>query len=106
VCVVSEVLCSVSHGHYTKYGNSSVFDEEKGRRAHETHVSYLRRRETHPQNAHALSEEKGDAPTKCASHILGTRISFLLNMHKKYLQIILHGMPLAPTHSMPVGTHT
>jgi hypothetical protein len=35
------------------------------------------------------------------------RAPFLLIMHKKeYPQIILHGMPLAPTRSMPVGTHT
>jgi hypothetical protein len=41
-----------------------------------------------------------------ASHILGTCVSLLLNMHKKeHLQIILHGILLAPTHSMPVGTH-
>jgi hypothetical protein len=44
---------------------------------------------------------------KHVSRISGTCVSFLLNMLKKeYLQIILHGMPLAPTHSMPVGTHT
>jgi hypothetical protein len=26
VCVVSEVLCSVSDGHYTEFGNCSIFD--------------------------------------------------------------------------------
>jgi hypothetical protein len=31
VCAVSELLCSVPDGHYTKSGNSSVSDEEKGR---------------------------------------------------------------------------
>jgi hypothetical protein len=106
VCAVSEVLCSVSDGHYTESGNSSVSDEEKGRRAHKMHVSFLRR-ETCSRNTRLLSEEEGDAPLKCASRILGTRVSFLLNMHKKeYLQIILHGVPLVPTRSLPVGTHT
>jgi hypothetical protein len=33
VCAVSEVLCSVSDGHYTEFGNSSISDEEKGRHA-------------------------------------------------------------------------
>jgi hypothetical protein len=45
VCVVSEVLCSVPDGHWTESGNSSVFDEDKGRRAHQTRVSYLNKRE-------------------------------------------------------------
>jgi hypothetical protein len=40
VCAVSEVLCSVSDGQYTKSGNCSVSDEEKG-----------------------------DAPKQCACHI-------------------------------------
>jgi hypothetical protein len=30
VCVVSEVLCSVSDGHYTESNNYSISDEEKG----------------------------------------------------------------------------
>jgi hypothetical protein len=107
VCAVSEVFGSVSDGHYTESGNTSVSDEEKGRRAHETHVSYLRRREMHSRNECLLSKEKGDMPTKHVSRISGTRVSFLLNMHKnEYLQIILQGMPLAPTCSMPAGTHT
>jgi hypothetical protein len=54
VCAIS-----VSDGHYTESGNSSVSDEEKGRRAHETHVSYLRRRETRPCNARLVSQKKG-----------------------------------------------
>jgi hypothetical protein len=81
--------------------------KKKGDMPTKTRVSYVRRRETRPWNTRLLSEEKGDEPTKCASRILGTCVSFLLNMHKKeYLQIILYGMPLAPTHSMPIGTHT
>jgi hypothetical protein len=107
VCAISEVLCSVSDGHYTESGNSSVSDEEKGRRTYEMLVSYPRRREMHPCNARLLYEEKGDMLTKCASRISGTLVFFLLNMHKKeYLQIILHGMPLVPTRSMPIDTHT
>jgi hypothetical protein len=109
ICVKYAEVCaiSVSDGHYTESGNSSVSDEEKGRRAHETRVSYLRRRETHPCNAHLVSQEKGDTRYGGTSCISGTHISFLLNMrNKQYLQIILHGMPLAPTRSMPVGTHT
>jgi hypothetical protein len=83
VCAVFEVLCLVSSGHYTESGNSSVSDEEKGRHAHTTCISYLRRRETRPRNEHLLSEEKGDAPTKRVSHISRTHVLFLLNMHKK-----------------------
>jgi hypothetical protein len=30
VCVVSEVLCSISDGHYTESNNCSISDEEKG----------------------------------------------------------------------------
>jgi hypothetical protein len=60
-----------------------------------------------PHNTRVLSEEKGDTPTQHTSHISGTRVSPLLNIHKKeYLQIILHGILLAPTHNMPIGTHT
>jgi hypothetical protein len=40
------------------------FNEEKGRCAHATCVSYLRRRETCPQNGCLASEEKGDTPTQ------------------------------------------
>jgi hypothetical protein len=76
VCPVSEVLCSVSDGHYTESGNSSVSDEEKGRRTDEMLVSYRRRRETCPRNARLLSEEKGDAPMKRVSRISGTHVSF------------------------------
>jgi hypothetical protein len=57
VHAISKVLCSISDGHYTESGNSSVFDEEKGRHAHETHISYLRRRETCTSNAHLVSQE-------------------------------------------------
>jgi hypothetical protein len=34
VYAISEVLCLVSNGHYTKSSNSSVSDEDKARRAH------------------------------------------------------------------------
>jgi hypothetical protein len=44
VCAVSEVLCSVSDGHYTKSGDCLISDEEKGRRALGTHVSHLIKR--------------------------------------------------------------
>jgi hypothetical protein len=83
VCAVSEVLCSISGGHYTEFVNSSVSDEEKGRRGHATRVSNLRRRETHPRNGRLVSEEKGDMPTQLTSRISGTRISLLFNIHKK-----------------------
>jgi hypothetical protein len=97
VCAISKVLCLVSDGHYTEFGNSLVSYEEKGRRAHATRDSYLRRRETRPRNGRLVSEEKGDAPTQHTSRISGTRVSFLLNMHKKDCQQnILHGMLLAP----------
>jgi hypothetical protein len=46
-CVVSEVLCSVSNGKYIEYGKCSTSNEEKGRRAHITHVPHLRKREMH-----------------------------------------------------------
>jgi hypothetical protein len=55
VCAVSEVLYSVFDGHYTEAGNSLVPEEEKGRRAHAMHVTYLRRRETCPHKAHFIS---------------------------------------------------
>jgi hypothetical protein len=81
VCVVS-----VSDGHYTESCNSSVSNEEKGRRAHETHVSYLRRRETCPCSGRLISKEKGDTPMQRVSRISGMRISFLHNMHKNDYQ--------------------
>jgi hypothetical protein len=55
VCAVYEVLCSVPDGYNTESGNCSVSDEEQGRRTHTTCVSYLRRRETRPCNAHLVS---------------------------------------------------
>jgi hypothetical protein len=76
----------VYDGHYTESGNSSVSNEEKGRRAHKTCVSYLRRREIRPCHGHLVSKEEGDAPTQHVSRISGTRVSFLLNMHKKDYQ--------------------
>jgi hypothetical protein len=44
-CVLSEVLCSVSYGHYTESDNCSIFDKEKGRRVMATRVSHTRQRE-------------------------------------------------------------
>jgi hypothetical protein len=84
VCVVFEVLCSISDGHYTEFGNCSIFYEEKGRCANETRVSHL---------------TKGrQALWRC--------VSPLLNMKKEYLQIILHGILPVPTRIMTIGTHT
>jgi hypothetical protein len=40
----------------TEYGNSSVSDEDKGRRAHQTRVSYLNKREMCIIGAHLLSQ--------------------------------------------------
>jgi hypothetical protein len=61
---------------------------------------------------HLAYEEKGDAPKKCASHILvkgdthcGGASPFYLTCKKEYLQIILHGILLVPTRIMTVGTH-
>jgi hypothetical protein len=51
VCAVSEVLCSVSDGHYTKSGNCSIFDEEKGRRVLDLRLLHRRKRETHDGGA-------------------------------------------------------
>jgi hypothetical protein len=47
VCAVSEILCSVHDGHYIESDNSSVSDEDNGRCAHQTRISYLNKRETH-----------------------------------------------------------
>jgi hypothetical protein len=55
VCTVSEVLCSVSDGHYTESGNCSISDEEKGE------VLSVR-------TSHILV--KGDTSMKCPSCIL------------------------------------
>jgi hypothetical protein len=43
-CVQFAMSCVQFDGHYTESSNSSVSDEEKGRRAHEMCVSYLIRR--------------------------------------------------------------
>jgi hypothetical protein len=56
-CVKFLKYCVQFDGHYTESSNSLVSDEEKGRRAHVTRVSYLRRRETRPRNARLLSQE-------------------------------------------------
>jgi hypothetical protein len=99
VCAVSEVLCSVSDRHYTESGNSTVSDEEKGRHANTTRALYLTRKETRPRNACLVSEKKRDTPMQRASPF------YLTCTKKEYLQIILHRMPLAPTHCMLVDTH-
>jgi hypothetical protein len=57
-----------------------------------------------PRNARLVSEDKGDAPTQRASHISGTRVSLLLNMHKKNVyRIFSKGCSLRQhvTFSMP-----
>jgi hypothetical protein len=65
-----------------------------------------------PAIAQFLMKKKGDATMKRVSRILingGARcggVSPLYFICKKYLQIILHGILLAPTHSMTFGTHT
>jgi hypothetical protein len=59
VCAVSDVLCSIFDGHYTESDNCLVSDEEQGRCAHATRVSYLTRR---------------DMPRE-------TRVSYLRNVH-------------------------
>jgi hypothetical protein len=88
VCAVSKVLCSVSDGHYAESGNSSVSDEEKGRRVHVTRVSYLSRREMRPRNMCLISEKKGDVPTQRAS-------PFYLTCTKKNIYILFStGCPL------------
>jgi hypothetical protein len=100
VCAVSEVLCSVSDGHYTESGNSSVSDEEKGRHTRATRVSYLRRRETRPHNSRLVSEEKGDTPTQRTS-------PFYLTCTKKTVnRIFTTGCSLRQPAIVPVGTHT
>jgi hypothetical protein len=55
VCVVSEVLCSVSDGHYTESGNCSIFDVEKGRRALDMCILHKRKREACQLNMHVSS---------------------------------------------------
>jgi hypothetical protein len=56
VCAISKVWCSVPNGHCTESSNSSIFDENKGRHAHQTRVSYLNKRETHFMGARLLSK--------------------------------------------------
>jgi hypothetical protein len=56
VCAASEVLCLVSDLHYTESDNSSVSNEDKGRRTHETCASYLNKREMHIMGARLLSQ--------------------------------------------------
>jgi hypothetical protein len=45
LCAVSKALCSVSDRHYTKYGNYSVSDKEKGRLVLWGRISYLSKKE-------------------------------------------------------------
>jgi hypothetical protein len=83
VCAVSVFLCSFSDGHYTKSGNYSISDEEKGRRALATHVSHLRERR----------------------HDLTKRISLLPNS-KKANRIFSTRCSLGQPAMVPVATHT
>jgi hypothetical protein len=96
VCAVSEVLCLVSDGHYNEFGNSSVSGEEKERCAHETCVSYLRRREMHPHNARLVSE-KGDAPTQRASPF------YLICIEKNIYKLFSTGCPLRQHAACPLA---
>jgi hypothetical protein len=75
MCAVSEALCLASDGHYTESGNCLVSDEEKGRRACSTGVSYLRQRETRD---------------------MGARLPFTLLHKKECQQNILHAVLLTP----------
>jgi hypothetical protein len=68
VFAVYKVLCSVFDGYNTESGNSSVSDKK---------------REMRPHNARLVSEEKGDTPMQCVSHISGMHVSFSCNMNKK-----------------------
>jgi hypothetical protein len=94
MCVLfSEVLRLVSDGHYTKLGNSSVSDEEKGRHAHATTVLYLRRKETRPRNARLVSQE----------HVY----PFYLTYTKKIVNRILStGCSLRQPATVPIATNT
>jgi hypothetical protein len=69
-----EVLCSVSDGHYTKFGNYSISDEEKGRRALGARVSHLIKWR-HVRFARISHMEKG----RCA---LTRSISLLPSPHR------------------------
>jgi hypothetical protein len=92
VCAVSEVLCSVSDGHYTKFGNCSISDEEKGRRALGMHISHLIKR----RRVHFV----------CVSHMgkgrraLTKRVSLLPKDNKHDIH---QGMVLAPAGGIPVS---
>jgi hypothetical protein len=44
VCAVFEILCLVSDGNYTEFGDCSISDEEKGRRAIGTCILHLIKR--------------------------------------------------------------
>jgi hypothetical protein len=72
VCAVSEVLCSVSDGHYTESSNCSVFDEEKGRCALATRISYMRKGRC-ALTRHVSHMQKG-------RHVLSRHVSYLVQM--------------------------
>jgi hypothetical protein len=63
VCVVYEVLCSVSDGHYTEFGNCSIPDEEKGKRGLGT-TRLAKERHANEMSSHILL--KGDARCEVA----------------------------------------
>jgi hypothetical protein len=69
VCAVSKALSSVSDGHYTEFGNCSVFSEEKGTRTLITRISHLKKRETHFYYACLASQQR-------ETHAMGARRPF------------------------------
>jgi hypothetical protein len=97
VCAISEVLCLVSDGHLLNPAITHFLMKKKGDALSVLRVLHLSK----CRRAYEM----------CVAHItkwrhtLWSRISSLLNL-QKYLHIILHGILLAPTHSVPIGAHT
>jgi hypothetical protein len=69
----TEVLCSVSNGHYIEFGNYSISDEEKGRRALGTRISHMEK-ERHALTRHVLHMGKG-------RHTITMHVSLLPSPH-------------------------
>jgi hypothetical protein len=69
LCSITEAFCSVSDKPYTKSGNCSTSDDEKGRCMLTTHVSHLKQRGMHSKYTHLTSEVKGDV-------CMGTHLPF------------------------------
>jgi hypothetical protein len=108
VCAISEVLCSVSDGHYTESGNCSVSDEEKGRPTHAMRVSYLRRRETHPCNARLVSQEHASpfyltCTKKNVYRIFSTECSLCQHATCPLAHMCANGRPTGPVQEAPRG---